>query len=114
MYERAPEYYDARSTINWDSRAVTDVVQVDGAVVIDAGAGTGRVTLAVAPVAGHVFAVEPVGTLRRYLRDRASREGIPNVYVVDGFLHAIISPGLDVKVVQIRLRHASATTTLNP
>lgn len=92
MYERAPEYYDARSTIAWDSRAVTDAVQLAGAVVIDAGAGTGRVTFAVAPAARHVFAVEPVGTLRRFLRDRASREGVPNVYVLDGFLHAVPLP----------------------
>ena len=92
MYERAPDYYDARSEITWDSRAVTDVVHLDSAVVIDGGAGTGRVTFAVAPAARHVFAVEPVGTLRRYLRDRASRDGVPNVYVVDGFLHAIPLP----------------------
>lgn len=92
IYERAPEYYDAVSTITWDSRAVTDVVRVDGAVVIDAGAGTGRVSFAVAPLARHVFAVEPVGTLRRYMRDRAIREGVSNVYVVDGFLHAMPIP----------------------
>ena len=92
IYERAPEYYDARSTITWDSRALTDVVRMDGAVVIDAGAGTGRVAFAVAPVARHIFAVEPVATLRRYMRDRAGREGISNVYVVDGFLHAIPIP----------------------
>ena len=92
VYERAPEYYDARATITWDSRALTDVVRVEGAVVIDAGAGTGRVAFAVAPVARQVFAVEPVAALRRYMRGRACREGLSNVFVLDGFLHAVPLP----------------------
>lgn len=92
VYQRAPEYYETRSTITWDLAALTDVARLDGAVVIDAGAGTGRVTFAIAPMTRHVFAVEPVGTLRRYLRERASREGVSNVYVSDGFLHAIPVP----------------------
>lgn len=63
---------------------------------------------------------EPVGphTVERAIRAaRAEVEGLP-----EGFRHhdlrhffasALIAAGLDVKVVQARLRHASATTTLN-
>lgn len=92
VYQRAPQYYDARSTGAWDVSAVTDVVPLAGAVVIDAGAGTGRVTFAVAALASEVFAVEPVVTLRGFMRDKATRLGMRNVHVVDGFLHAIPLP----------------------
>ncbi len=92
MYQRAPEYYHAEATIGWDLAAVTDVVSLDGKVVIDAGAGTGVVAFAACPAAREVFAVEPVATLRKYIRDRANELGIDNLFVLDGFLHAIPLP----------------------
>ena len=91
-YQRAPQSYDTAAKVDWDLAAVTGVVSLAGKVVIDAGAGTGRVALDAAPVARHVFAVEPVATLRQYLRDKATRLGIDNLFVVDGFLHAIPLP----------------------
>jgi ubiquinone/menaquinone biosynthesis C-methylase UbiE len=92
VYQRAPGSYDSEAQIDWDVAAVTDVVALDGKRVIDAGAGTGRVAFSVAPLARHVFAVEPVGTLRRFMRQRAAQMGINNVFAVDGFLHAIPLP----------------------
>ena len=92
VYQRAPESYDVRAEVDWDLRAVTGVVDLDGKVVIDAGAGTGRVTFAAAPVAQVVFAVEPVATLRQYMRNKAGRLGFDNVFVLDGFLSAIPLP----------------------
>jgi ubiquinone/menaquinone biosynthesis C-methylase UbiE len=90
--------YNTRSGAEWDVGAVTGVVDLEGKVVIDAGAGTGRVAFAVAPYARHVFAFEPVATLRRSMRDKAARAGIDNVYVADGLLHSIPLPaaGADV------------------
>ena len=72
MYQRAPDTYDAESQIEWDIGAVTEVVDLDGKTVVDAGAGTGRVAFAAAPMAREVFAVEPVGTLRQYMRRKAA------------------------------------------
>jgi SAM-dependent methyltransferase len=91
-YQRAPGIYEAESRVDWDVAAVTEVVALEGKTVIDAGAGTGRVAFSVAPMARHVFAVEPVGTLRRFMRDKAAEMGIGNVFVLDGFLHAIPLP----------------------
>ena len=78
--------------------AVVDVVELEGKAVVDAGAGTGRVAFAVSPAARHVFAIEPVANLRRYMREEAIRLAIENLFVVDGFLHAIPLPsaGADV------------------
>ena len=88
VYQRAPERYDERSDFDPGLTAITDVVDLDGKVVIDAGAGTGRMAIAAAPTARHVFAVEPVATLRRYMRDRAAQLRIDNLFVLDGLLSA--------------------------
>lgn len=98
-YERAADYYAERSSIAWDVAAVSDVVKLDGAAALDAGAGTGRVALTLAPLVRDVFAVEPVGNLRRYLRARAADLRLRNVHVVDGFVHQIPLPDASVDVV---------------
>lgn len=97
-YQRAPGNYDTGAKVDWDLAAVTEVVPLDGKAVIDAGAGTGRVAFDAAPIARHVFAVEPVATLRQYLRDKATRLGVDNLYVLDGFLHAIPLPASSADV----------------
>ena len=84
--------YDAREFHRWNFREITDIVALDGKVVIDSGAGTGRVALEAALTARHVFAVEPVATLRQYLRAKVSDAGLKNVFVVDGFNDAIPLP----------------------
>ncbi len=92
VYQREPETYDTAAPVGWDLDAVAQKVALDGKVVIDAGAGTGRVAFAVAPLARHVFAVEPVATLRRFVRDKAATSRIGNLFVLDGLLSAIPLP----------------------
>jgi ubiquinone/menaquinone biosynthesis C-methylase UbiE len=92
VYNRCPEVYDSLDFHGWDFREVTSVVALERKVVIDGGAGTGRVALAAAGLARFVFAVEPVGRLRRFIRDKASQRELDNLFVVDGFLHAIPFP----------------------
>jgi SAM-dependent methyltransferase len=65
--------------------AITECQHLHG-VVVDVGAGTGRLAMAAARHADVVFAVEPVGRLRDWIRSSADRMGLTNVYVVDGFL----------------------------
>lgn len=101
-YQRAPEYYDAKAAVGWDLMTVTDIVALDGKVVINAGAGTGVVAFAACPAARTVFAVEPVATLRKYMRDRANELGIDNLFVLDGFLHAIPLPAASADVLVTR------------
>ena len=56
----------------------------------------------VAPTAEAVFAVEPVATLRAYIRDKATELGFDNVFVIDGLLSNVPLPArtLDVLLTQ--------------
>src|SRR5438067_12914885 len=47
--------------------------------VLDVGAGTGRFTLALAPQADHITAVEPNASMLNYLRQDATEQGITNI-----------------------------------
>jgi ubiquinone/menaquinone biosynthesis C-methylase UbiE len=92
VYNKCPEAYDSQAFHKWDFSEVTSITALDGKVVIDAGAGTGRVALEAADTARHVFAVEPVGRLRQFIRDKAATGGLKNLFVLDGFLDAIPLP----------------------
>jgi 2-polyprenyl-3-methyl-5-hydroxy-6-metoxy-1,4-benzoquinol methylase len=50
--------------------------------VLDVGAGTGRFTLALAPLVQHVTAVEPNAPMLDYLRHDAREEGLTNISYV--------------------------------
>jgi ubiquinone/menaquinone biosynthesis C-methylase UbiE len=92
VYNKCPEVYDALEFHGWDFGQVTSITSLEGKRVVDAGAGTGRVALEAARHAAQVFAVEPVGRLRQFIRDRADKVGLDNLFVVDGFLRAIPLP----------------------
>ena len=92
VYQREPAAYDTAARVGWNLDGVAQKVALDGKVVIDAGAGTGRVAFAVAPLAGHVFAVEPVAALRTFVREKATSMRIGNLFVLDGLLSAIPLP----------------------
>lgn len=47
--------------------------------VLDVGAGTGRFTLALAPQAKHITAVEPSSAMLNYLHQDASERGLTNI-----------------------------------
>jgi SAM-dependent methyltransferase len=98
VYQRAPVDYEIHAGIDWTIGAVTEVTTLTDKVVIDAGAGTGRVAFDAAPAARHVFAVEPVAMLRQFIRDKAARLHVDNLFVLDGFLHAIPLPAASADV----------------
>jgi len=98
VYQRAPNVYETESRSVFDLAAVTGVTSLVHKVVLDVGAGTGRVAFAVAPLACHVFAVEPVGALRRYTRDKAVKLDVENLFVLDGSLSAVPLPARIVDV----------------
>lgn len=93
VYAVDPAVYDAQLFLGWDTDELTSLTEFTGKTVIDVGAGTGRLALAVADKAGTVFAVEPVANLRAYLKKKARAKGLHNVYPVDGLITDIPFPG---------------------
>ena len=92
-YQKAPQLYDERAPgQDWDTSAITEVAVIDGMRVIYAGAGTGQVSFKVAPSARHVFAVEPAQSMRRFIKAKAARLGVTNLFAMDGTLDAIPLP----------------------
>ena len=81
-----PELMDTHCNFiyGWDEARLFELADFSNKVVLDVGAGNGRLAFAAAKQAKEVYACEPVGSLREYMRDKAKREGICNVRVVDG------------------------------
>jgi len=70
VYHRYPKIYDERVAIAWNFDELTSEVTLEDRVVVDVGAGTGRIAFQAAPIARWVFAVEPVTSIRRFMRER--------------------------------------------
>lgn len=70
--------------VNWKPETLYDLVDLSDKVVLDLGAGTGRLTFAAAKKALRVYASEPVDRLREYLKDQVKTNDITNVKVLDG------------------------------
>ena len=92
VYNKCPDLYDRLPFHGWDFAEVTSITPLTDTVVVDVGSGTGRVALEAATMADAVFAVEPVGRLREFIRDKAACRGLDNVCVVEGFCHSIPLP----------------------
>ena len=69
---------------NWDEKYLHELVDLSDRIVLDVGAGTGRLAFAAAKKAKRIYASEPCDCLREYMRDRIRAEGIRNMKVLDG------------------------------
>ena len=76
----------------WSKARLFELADLSGKVVLDVGAGSGRLTFAAAEKAAWVYASEPVGTLREFIREKCANEGIGNVRVLDGFITELPFP----------------------
>lgn len=86
VYALDPAIYDRQPFLNWDSNELLGLADFRGKRVIDVGSGTGRLAFTVTELARVVYAVEPVGNLRDYLRAKAVRLGCRNFYALDGLI----------------------------
>jgi len=87
-----PAIYDAQPFLKWHPFELTSIADFTGKIVIDVGAGTGKLAFIAALKAKVVYAVEPVGNLRFYLKQMAKGKGLNNVFIVDGLITDIPFP----------------------
>lgn len=76
----------------WDKKRLIELADFQGKTVLDVGAGSGRLAFAATEEASWVYASEPVGTLREYMKDKAKLEGIKNIRVLDGLITELPFP----------------------
>lgn len=86
VYAVNPSIYDNQEFLKWDSFELLSLADYNGKVVLDIGAGTGRLAFAVASRAKAVYCVEPVGNMREYIKKKANQYKVTNVYAVDGLI----------------------------
>jgi SAM-dependent methyltransferase len=93
VYAVDPQIYEDLPFLGWDEAELTSLTDFRGKTVIDIGAGTGRLAFVAAEAGAQtVFAVEPVGNLRRFIKEKAHKRGLDNVFAVDGLITEITFP----------------------
>jgi len=86
VYAVDPTIYDAQPFLGWDSNELRSVTDFSGKIVIDVGSGTGRLAFIATEDARVVYAVEPVGNLRQYIKQKARAQNLTNIFPVDGLI----------------------------
>jgi SAM-dependent methyltransferase len=81
-----PAIYESQPFLGWDSNELRNLVDFSGKIVIDVGSGTGRLAFIAAENALAVHAVEPVGNLRLYIKQKAQAKNHSNIYPLDGLI----------------------------
>jgi SAM-dependent methyltransferase len=76
----------------WSGERLFELADLTGKTVLDVGAGSGRLTFAAAEKATWVYASEPVGTLREFMRAEIVKRGIKNIRVLDGLVTELPFP----------------------
>ena len=89
-----PEVMEAscRFIRDWDKERLLEMADFEGKIVLDVGSGSGRLAFAAAQRAKEVYASEPVGTLREFIREKAAREGVTNIRVAEALVTSIPYP----------------------
>lgn len=98
-YWKTPDEYERLTAGEQVHLGALDVARVDGAVVLDAGAGTGRVTLPLARRARLVYALDPAPPMLHLLQRKLAPAGLCNVEPLRGSFQRVPLPDDSVDAV---------------
>jgi SAM-dependent methyltransferase len=91
-YWKTPLEYERLTAGEQVHLGALDYARMDGAVVLDAGAGTGRVTLPIARRARRVYAMDPAPPLLQILENKLAAAGLRNVDLLRGVFRRVPLP----------------------
>lgn len=89
IYWKTPDDYERLTSGEQVHLGALDVARVDRAVVLDAGAGAGRVTLPLARRARLVYAMDAAPPLLRLLERRLAADNVRNVDLLRGVFRRV-------------------------
>ena len=92
VYWKMPDDYDLLTAGEQVHLGALDVARVDGAIVLDAAAGAGRITLPLARRARLVYALDAAPPLLRILERKIASADIRNVELLRGLFRRIPLP----------------------
>ena len=92
IYNKFPEVFDDKVDFRWTIDEIIERDSISGKIVADVGAGSGMLAFLLAKYAQTVYAIEPIPSFRKFIREKAKTKKINNIYVMDGFLDRIPLP----------------------
>lgn len=98
-YWKTPGDYERLTAGEQIHLGALDFARVDGAIVLDAGAGAGRITLPLARRARKVYAMDPAPPLLNLLDGKLASAGLRNVELLRGVFRRVPLPDDSVDAV---------------
>lgn len=98
IYNKYPERFESNAPIRWEIDEIASITSPEGKMIADVGAGAGRIAFMLVPLAETVYAVEPVSSLRSFIKDKAAKQKINKLFVMDGTLDSVPLPGQSLDI----------------
>jgi len=98
IYNKSPERFDAQAPIKWEIAEINTITSLEGKVVADVGAGSGRIAFLLAPFVQTVYAIEPLASFRSYMKEKSAEKGVENLFIMDGTLDSIPLPNRSLDI----------------